>query len=104
MVRGMSRYLLNCIARFFKVCAMKTHEHLGLRIDSELKQGLLRAAQAEDRSVSYIVTRAVREWVAQNERQPCEDCLKRSRLRGYRVCSDCWGDRPAADVLDVPRA
>lgn len=31
----------------------------------------------------------------------CEDCRNRPRLRGYRVCSECWGDRSAADVLDA---
>ena len=29
----------------------------------------------------------------------CEDCRTAPRLRGYRVCQDCWGDRPAADVM-----
>lgn len=34
----------------------------------------------------------------------CEECRDRPKLRGYRVCAECWGDRPAADVLDAKRA
>lgn len=34
----------------------------------------------------------------------CEDCKARPKLRGYRVCAECWGDRPASDVIDAKTA
>lgn len=79
---------------------MEKFEHLGLRITLELKESIQRAARAEERSVSYIVMRAVREWLVNNAPPACEECRDRPKLRGYRVCAECWGDRPTAAVLD----
>ena len=38
---------------------------LGLRVEPEMKEALERAARAEDRSVSYLVDRVMRQWLVQ---------------------------------------
>lgn len=53
----------------------------GFRIDPDLRDGLERAAAEEDRSVSYLIRRAIREWLKRRERQKSERNRVVSRKR-----------------------
>lgn len=44
--------------------------HIGLRVPPDVKERLARIAALDDRSISYVVLRAVREWTAKHDPAP----------------------------------
>jgi hypothetical protein len=44
---------------------VKTHP-LGFRVDPEIKEAIEKAARADDRSVSSMVERILKEWLREN--------------------------------------
>lgn len=43
----------------------KTHP-LGFRVPQEIKEGLIRAAEADERSVSSLIERILKHWLIEN--------------------------------------